>query len=185
MAAANESQGLKIAVAAFITLTVILTVSSYFLYSNGASAEARREQAEENANTKSKAASEALNRVEEMRNKIGVKATEHDPAKEEIAAHFKKVDERLNTLARAGERGGAEGPGERRSGHRSSKKPSRTCRGSSPRFDPSPTRRISRSMDRMSELMDNLSLLTHRAVAQLREREAQSRVVHRRLQERG
>ena len=42
MAAANESQGLKIAVAAFITLTVILTVSSYFLYCNGASAEARR-----------------------------------------------------------------------------------------------------------------------------------------------
>ena len=41
MAAANESQGLKIAVAAFITLTVILTVTSYFLYSNGASAEAR------------------------------------------------------------------------------------------------------------------------------------------------
>ena len=53
MAAANESQGLKIAVAAFITLTVILTVSSYFLYSNGASAEARREQAEEAANVKS------------------------------------------------------------------------------------------------------------------------------------
>ena len=33
MAAANESQGLKIAVAAFMTLTVILAVTSYFLYS--------------------------------------------------------------------------------------------------------------------------------------------------------
>ena len=32
MAAANESQGLKIAVAAFVTLTVILAVTSYFLY---------------------------------------------------------------------------------------------------------------------------------------------------------
>ena len=41
MAAANESQGLKIAVAAFIALTVILTVTSYFLYSNYSSAEAR------------------------------------------------------------------------------------------------------------------------------------------------
>ena len=30
MAAANESQGLKIAVAAFIALTVILTVASLF-----------------------------------------------------------------------------------------------------------------------------------------------------------
>jgi len=31
MAAANESQGLKIAVAAFITLSVALSVTSYFL----------------------------------------------------------------------------------------------------------------------------------------------------------
>ncbi len=41
MAAANESQGLKIAVAAFIALTVILTVTSYFLYSAYASADAK------------------------------------------------------------------------------------------------------------------------------------------------
>ena len=33
MASANESQGLKIAVAAFITLSVILAVACYFLYS--------------------------------------------------------------------------------------------------------------------------------------------------------
>ena len=32
--AANESQGLKIAVAAFVSLTVILAVTCYFLYSN-------------------------------------------------------------------------------------------------------------------------------------------------------
>jgi hypothetical protein len=41
MAAVNESQGLKIAVAAFITLTVILAVTSYFLYSSASSAQAR------------------------------------------------------------------------------------------------------------------------------------------------
>ena len=40
MAAANESQGLKIAVAAFVTLTVILAVTSYFLYSAYSRAEA-------------------------------------------------------------------------------------------------------------------------------------------------
>ena len=33
MAAANESQGLKIAVAALISLSVILGFTSYFLYS--------------------------------------------------------------------------------------------------------------------------------------------------------
>ena len=41
MAAANESQGLKIAVAAFIALSVILSVSSYFLYSAYSAADAK------------------------------------------------------------------------------------------------------------------------------------------------
>ena len=65
MAAANESQGLKIAVAAFITLTVILTVSSYFLYTDYASAEAKRESAEEALRTKTKAASDAVNQFDD------------------------------------------------------------------------------------------------------------------------
>ncbi len=46
MAGANESQGLKIAVAAFITLSVILAVACYFLYSAYNAAEARRVAAE-------------------------------------------------------------------------------------------------------------------------------------------
>jgi hypothetical protein len=46
MAAANELQGLKIAVAAFISLSVILAVACYFLYSAYATAEARRVAAE-------------------------------------------------------------------------------------------------------------------------------------------
>jgi hypothetical protein len=46
MAAAHESQGLKIAVVALITLNVILTVACYFLYSAYAASEARRVAAE-------------------------------------------------------------------------------------------------------------------------------------------
>jgi hypothetical protein len=46
MAVANESQGLKIAVAAFISLSVILAVACYFLYSAYTMAEARRADAE-------------------------------------------------------------------------------------------------------------------------------------------
>ena len=42
-AAANESQGLKIAVAAFVTLTVALAVTSYFLYSAYSKSEAQLE----------------------------------------------------------------------------------------------------------------------------------------------
>ena len=41
MAEANGSQGLKIALAVFITLTVILAATSYFLYSNASVAQAR------------------------------------------------------------------------------------------------------------------------------------------------
>jgi hypothetical protein len=46
MAAADESQGLKIAVAALITLSVILAVTCYFLYSAYTAADARRVAAE-------------------------------------------------------------------------------------------------------------------------------------------
>ena len=64
MAAANESQGLKIAVAAFIALTVILTVTSYFLYSAYSSADARQSSSNEEVQNKSKAASLALTHPE-------------------------------------------------------------------------------------------------------------------------
>jgi hypothetical protein len=46
MTTANESQGLKIAVAAFLSLSVILAVACYFLYSAYTMAEARRVAAE-------------------------------------------------------------------------------------------------------------------------------------------
>jgi hypothetical protein len=42
----DESRGLKIAVAALVTLSVILAVACYFLYSAYTAAEARRELAE-------------------------------------------------------------------------------------------------------------------------------------------
>jgi hypothetical protein len=46
MAEANESQGLKIAVAALITISVILAVACYFLYAAYSEADARRIAAE-------------------------------------------------------------------------------------------------------------------------------------------
>jgi hypothetical protein len=46
MAAVDESQGLKIALAAFISLSVILAVACYFLYSLYTVADARRAVAE-------------------------------------------------------------------------------------------------------------------------------------------
>ena len=45
MAADNDSPGLKIAVAAFLSLSVILSVSLYFLYSTYVAAQSRLDSA--------------------------------------------------------------------------------------------------------------------------------------------
>jgi hypothetical protein len=101
MAAANESQGLKIAVAAFVTLTVILAVTSYFLYSSYSRTEGLLQSETEKASKSQRNASEALNQYEEFRKMVGVRADEFDPAKTEVTTHFTKVDERLGGIANA------------------------------------------------------------------------------------
>src|SRR5262245_2577793 len=98
MATASESQGLKIAVASFIALTVILTVGFYFLYASMSSAEARLASEQEAHNTTKKGQSLALTQYGDMRARLGTKAEEFDQAKEEITANFKKIDERLTKL---------------------------------------------------------------------------------------
>ena len=99
MAAANESQGLKIAVAIFVTLTVILAVTSYFLYSSYARAEGLLQAEAEKSSKAQRQASEALNQYDEFRKLVGSRAEEFDPAKTEVATHFKKVDDRLAGIA--------------------------------------------------------------------------------------
>jgi hypothetical protein len=101
MAAANESQGLKIAVVTFIVLTVILTVTSYFLYSAYSAADARLTSANDQLAEKSKASSLAVTQYNEVRSKVGTKNEEYDQAKEEINAHFKKMDQRLEAVLTA------------------------------------------------------------------------------------
>src|SRR5271156_147434 len=98
MAASNDSQGLKIAVAVFIALSVILAVTSYFLYSNGAVAEARLAQATEKNNELNRANGNVLSLNEDLRGKIGVRNAEADAVKTEIDAEYKKVTERLDQL---------------------------------------------------------------------------------------
>jgi hypothetical protein len=99
MAAANESQGLKIATAAFVTLAVILAVTSYFLYSAYSRAEAQSESAQEKLKAAQKAQSDAINQYDEFRKYVGTRADEYDQAKTQVAAHLKKVDDRLGELA--------------------------------------------------------------------------------------
>ena len=101
MTAANESQGLKIAVAAFMTLTVILAVTSYFLYSNTSAAQARLDFERETVARAKHTANLALRQYDEMRTRIGIKSSEFDVANEEISAKFKNIDDRLNNVMSA------------------------------------------------------------------------------------
>src|SRR5262249_25631440 len=76
MAASNDSQGLKIAVAVFIALSVILAVTSYFLYSNGSAAEARLATQTEKTNNAEKAQRIQQAQIEDLRGRIGVRTEE-------------------------------------------------------------------------------------------------------------
>jgi hypothetical protein len=97
-ASSNDSQGLKIAVAAFVSLTVILAVTSYFLYSNYSQTFEKLTAAEAKAQTSQKAASDALLQYDELRKRIGSRAEEFEAAKTEIQAEQKKVDDDVNSL---------------------------------------------------------------------------------------
>lgn len=98
MAAANESQGLKIAVAAFVSLTVILAVTSYFLYSNYDQTFQKLTAAEDKMRTAQKTADEATRQSEDLQKAIGSRAQEYEAVKAEIAAERKKIDDDLATI---------------------------------------------------------------------------------------
>jgi len=71
MAAANESQGLKIAVAAFVSLSVILAVTSYFMYSNYSQAAVKAADEENKAREAQKVAADALRNRTNALEKVG------------------------------------------------------------------------------------------------------------------
>jgi seryl-tRNA synthetase len=159
MAAANESQGLKIAIAAFISFTVILAVTSYFLYSNVASAQARLDSERHAHNLSRRAAAVALNQYDEMRNRVGTKAEEYEAARKEISAHFKKVDERIDSLINAvnaavqtAEQNGAQGQE-----LEDIKLKVQTVIAS---YRNEPNKTYISSIDRLTEAMESLALLT-------------------------
>jgi hypothetical protein len=159
MAAANESQGLKIAVACFIALSVILTVTSYFLYTAYSSAEAKLQSANDQLADKSKTTNLAVTQFEELRTRIGTKAQEADPAKEEINAHLKKVDERIGKVAEQivtattkVQEKGAQGP--------ELEEYKQNIQKAISSYRSEPNKNYISSLDRLAELMENVSLLS-------------------------
>jgi hypothetical protein len=159
MAAANESQGLKIAVATFIALTVILTVTSYFLYTAYSQADARLTSANDQLAQKSKESSLALTQYDEVRGKVGTKNQEYDQVKEEINAHFKKMDQRLENVTNAvnaavqkAQADGAQGT-ELEEAKQNVQKIIASLRSE-------PNKSYISSIDRLQELFENLALLS-------------------------
>jgi hypothetical protein len=80
MTESEDSPGLKIAVAAFLSLSVILAVTSYFLYADGVQAKARLEQANQRIQSLEQANRSVLARLEESK-KIAGRNSEADAAK--------------------------------------------------------------------------------------------------------
>lgn len=159
MAAGNESQGLKIAVAAFVTLTVILAVTSYFLYTGYSRAEALAESEKDKATKATRAASDAISRFDDFRKLAGAKAEEFDPAKAEVDTFFKKNVERINNLVattnaaiQKAQQAGAQGKDLEDARARV-----QTIVNS---YQSEPNKNLMSTVDRLTELLENLSLLS-------------------------
>lgn len=160
MAAANESQGLKIAVAAFVTLTVVQDfVTSYFLYSAYSRSEAQLESERDKLSQAQNAASDALNQYDEFRKLAGARAEGFDPAKAEVATFFKKNSDRINNLVTAtnaaiqkAQQAGAESKDLEEARARV-----QTIVNS---YQSEPNKNFISTLDRLTELLENISLLS-------------------------
>jgi len=99
MPAANESQGLKIAVAAFVSLAVVLAVTTYFMYSNYSQASADLADAQGKLNTAKKEAEESSRFALEVRKQAGLEKFEEIEAfKGELKKQNDKWTEELRGL---------------------------------------------------------------------------------------
>lgn len=99
MAAANDSQGLKIAVAAFVTLTVVLAVATYFAFSSYSEAQAKFEDEQKKASAAQSAAREALTNFDSLKQLAGYnKFEEPQAALDQVKKDYTKLDTQLTDI---------------------------------------------------------------------------------------
>ncbi len=102
MAAANESQGLKIAVAIFVSLTVILSVATYFVYSEYSKSEEKLAAATQEVSQKQQAASKALADFQTIRDRAGYQTlNDANQVLEGIRKDQEELVEQLNDMEQA------------------------------------------------------------------------------------
>ena len=102
MAAANDSQGLKIAVASFVSLSVILAVTSYFMYSNYSTADAKATEEAKKSSEAQRQLVEMKESFKEWRENISRDFSKYDDVKSLKVASDKATavwEAKLNTLA--------------------------------------------------------------------------------------
>jgi hypothetical protein len=158
MAAANESQGLKIAVAAFVTLTVLLAVTSYFLYSAYSRSEAQFESERDKANTAQRNATDLQNQRDDLSQKIGARAQEYDQVKVEAETFFKKNADRVTNLANSvnaaiqrAQQAGADA--------KELDEARARVQAIVTSYQSEPNKNFMSALDRLTELLENLTLL--------------------------
>lgn len=99
MAAANDSQGLKIAVAAFVTLTVVLAVTTYFGFSNYSEADQKLTDAQNKLAQEKKTADGAVRDYNELKRDYGYEKIEDFAAvKDAMKKDAAKLQEQLTAL---------------------------------------------------------------------------------------
>jgi hypothetical protein len=98
MAAANDSQGLKIAVAVFVTLSVIMAVSLYFSYKAYTEADAKNTQAQSKLAEATKTTELASRENDALRKEIGLRTEGEESNKTEMKNEAKKIDEEIKGM---------------------------------------------------------------------------------------
>lgn len=98
MAAANESQGLKIAVAVFVTLTVILAVTTYFGFDSYSKADAKRAEAESKSSQLTTAQNTLQSQLTDLKTVAGYAKTEDAEVAKKVTADLDGLTKQINDL---------------------------------------------------------------------------------------
>ncbi len=158
-AEANESQGLKIAVAAFVTLTVALAVTSYFLYSFYSQSEAKLESKEKEAAAQQETARNRTRDWDELRQLAGARAADFVEAKAEVTTFLNKNGVRINHLVDATNAAiqKAQQAGTDSKDLEEARTRVQTIVNS---YLTEPNKNLISTLDRLTELLENISLLS-------------------------
>ena len=99
----NDNQGLKIAVAVFVTLSVILAVTTYFGFDGYSEASAKLEQANADASQAKQAQAAAIRSLGEVKEKIGYPKVADEAVTKQIADDQQATVTRVNEIAKSAE----------------------------------------------------------------------------------